>query len=825
MSVTRISSPAEAKPDSTVVSTLPGKFVLVNTAGEPIPAPDDTQAKRVLFSDDASSTTAMLLATAKRPKKSILKKAVKNSLAARAENDLNASKETLLADIYNSIIDFSTITDVDTVFKIACEALDNNEPGKQLEIYAALNSALRSPNSIASTQMLMEHANKLAHNAKRDLLAAESSSDPLELRVINQILRVIDYLFFAEDVAMSLEFDLAKWFMVHGLEALENHDTSKANMSVYLHIFNFQRLPRPLGADFFSRLLTAVINRPDFASSNVISEYIGAYRMLLKHAPNVMVAQVQDWMPEVVRFLVEPNFMIRRRALTVIQDCSVNFAGQSRASLAKSFATALNQPIVVENEFIGSPRKNRERQEQQLERPSQQSRALIDELIDHLQSSFSIPDDGKLSMTTWSTTILLLSNTGTIDKWPHLDAMLSLYKEGLNSGNTEAQLQGILNWRTMICIWTEVPFYRYSIPQQQQALKRRTSVLVTPFVMIKSAKLELSETATQVFLKLLYASNPNITDVNMSNMQSTIVWNKIIVPVMKIYLSVANNNLKAIEHAANILSHLLKPSFLIKPGNDSDRREKILSQDSISLAEIPPLAAKWIHQHAKLVLELIGLFVEKAPWKFTKEIWLGFLASVRSVSQREIQVSSETIDVVTQLSNFIVKYCNQECESPSSLEKIGFILKSSLEKIGLIPFTDKPLTAGKDSNNLKLISLSPKSNRASTKSLDVETSSPLVHIVKMLGETWTAKLKSSNEELLEAYDILIREILTYMSDRMRQGKKALTFLAKCIGVLHDCVNPGLWVAITEVAIATTSKDDKPAQLEDVEEILLSYFGM
>jgi hypothetical protein len=50
-------------------------------------------------------------------------------------------------------------------------------------------------------------------------------------------------------------------------------------------------------------------------------------------------------------------------------------------------------------------------------------------------------------------------------------------------------------------------------------------------------------------------------------------------------------------------------------------------------------------------------------------------------------------------------------------------------------------------------------------------------------------------------------------------------LAKCIGVLHDCVNPGLWVAITEVAIAATSKDDKPAQLEDVEEILLSYFGM
>jgi hypothetical protein len=171
-------------------------------------------------------------------------------------------------------------------------------------------------------QALIDKLCQLLIFAKRDLQWSEASTNMLDSRIVLAILKVVDFLLFTDETAVSCDYDTARWFLMRGLEVLENENSSKAMVCSYTHIFYSQRLPRTLPNEMAYRLLSSLCTRTNFQSSNAAAEYLAAYRRLIQTHPSLMIAEAAKWVSPTIRSLVHVSSTVRHQALALVQECT-----------------------------------------------------------------------------------------------------------------------------------------------------------------------------------------------------------------------------------------------------------------------------------------------------------------------------------------------------------------------------------------------------------------------------------------------------------------------------------------------------------------------
>lgn len=749
-----------------------------------------TTMKRVAFQelqdlqDSQTGLNYRKISSSKSPLKSILKSCRTPQLASQLPSQ--RSETDLLHDIYSSSIDFSQYDNLDSVLDTACSALAENIQGSHLCIYASLNTALRCKETNISTQFLTERANPLLLYAKRDLQLFEASSNKLDLRIVVQILKVADYLFFSEDIAIILDFELVKWFLLRGLDVMENNDSSKSVTAAYLHIFNYQRLPRSLSNDMALRLLKAITTRqPKFTSVGISSEYISVYRLLVQTNPSMMLAQVDKWLPTIIKSLVDPSSLVRHRALQAAQDVTSRFPANK--TIGKSAIQLLESPesekkrLVLEGEpetchhqllhlytttEDGSSLLNGDDRQQSSTVSSTPTRlpyiVIFTKCLTDLLSSHG---EGKTVMTILSSIILMIQTWGNsvderIEKWQHIGKLLEVCKLGFNSPYLSTKTATISSWNTIIYIWTAQAFSQYPDQSGKSAsnvLSRNIIFLLHPFnKLIQESRPVIAKSLLSTFYSLLNVCM-RAPSLSLQDKQWDITWELVLKPILIRILE--SPHLEIRNEAVRILTHVIdvrSPS-----PKTSSPRARLLNNGVVSLSEIPSFSGKWIKTKSSEVLSLLLMMMEKrCSHELCDKAWNAFLRSAKLVVQREIYTSQETMTQVTAICNFIYACCESKCAAYSN---IAYYIHTSIDSIGLLPFSEESVQL--DSSNKLTFNPQKGIKKLNNK---IDRSAPVVFLWQWLFSTQIDSYM---------FEVLADEFLKFLSNRFSTRNKMLNFIA------------------------------------------------
>jgi hypothetical protein len=733
--------------------------------------------KRVLFPDQleqvlVGSSVPMPNSV---PGKSILKSQLPPSPVQ------TSTRHTILKDIYSNSIDFSACVDLDEILEVACMELQRNERESHLTIYASLNAALRAKDRSISTHKLLDNGNLLAKYARRDLNVAEGSKNTLDVRIVVQILRLVDYLFFSEDIAMTLDHELVRWFLLRGLGVLECKESSKSVTAAYLHIFNYQRLPKTLPNDMALRLLCAVVGRPTFSSAGMISEYICTYRLLLQSNPAVMLNNVDRWVPHVVRSLVDSNSLIRQQALSVAQDCNQKLLGDR--TIGKCVFDTFNSAVESED---AEESGDLPAEMQRLPAPS----VYFDIFNSRLSALITTQGEGKAAMAIWVSVMLLLLSWGQnpeerIDRWQHIGKMLELCKTGFNSPYLSTKVATINSWTTPIHIWTSPGFWISAKPEH---LRRNFNFLLHPFRLLHDSRPAIVRALSSTLNGLLYAST------RQQSAHLDVVWEQLVVPVVRQYLG---SNMESTQtQGVLILRHLLSTPSVSGAGVVS-KKNRILSSEPVGLLEVTPFSPKWVRGHAGVVLVFFEEVFAKISWPEKLELWQSFLKTCRMAVRREIHTSSETMELVAGTCNFVQNLTDD-------LPHIYMLVQSAMDNIGMFAFSDKSLLGGISGGNPLTVSPSFKggARRISSRyNLTDEANSPIFHLWKML----TSHPETDRE--------ILNKFLDFVCARISVVSKKLALLQTCLMCVTDS-QP--WCSIAQELVSIL---EKPTEI-DCHEVIL-----
>ncbi|ANB15973.1 hypothetical protein AWJ20_3622 [Sugiyamaella lignohabitans] len=628
-----------------------------------------------------------------QPRKSILKQTTSSAGVSHTSNA--SSPASILGDIYLGSLDFSEYPNLDVIMNAACAELEkigtSSSNTSVLQIYASLNTSLRHKNSSISTQLLLDNANSLALYAKRDLIAAEASSNTLDVRTVIQILRVVDYLFFSEDIAFQLDFELVKWFLNRGLDVLTDANSSKSVVAAYLHIFNYQRLPKPLTNDMALRLLNAVVARPTFSSTGIISEYITSHRLLIKTNPGVMIQNVQKWLPNIISALIDQPASIRQQALLVLQDCNQRLLHDRTIGkcLYQLFEKPMESNLEEGSDNIPESGVTETSTNDALDT---NLRTYFDHFRIRLTELINTQGEGRMAMSIWRSVILLLLTWGphpdhTVDKWHNMMQMLDLYKLGINSQFLSTRVATIHTWNTVIFIWTPQIF-----GDSSRVESKSISFLLHPFKLLKDNRPATVQALSQTLNAILLLSMKPTQSMNTHlDVHYTVVWDKIIEPLIQLYLD--SSDIETRKRGLAVLHHLLTTPTNVKASNQSFKSTRVLLPDPVALSEVPAFPSKWIHANCARIFKFLQeKAIGKVPWETVTEITSSMINSCKLASQREIYTSTETMALIAAVCNFI-HFCftvPSSSLSPTNVEIFKFV-ESSIDSIGFLQFTEKSL--------------------------------------------------------------------------------------------------------------------------------------
>jgi hypothetical protein len=600
-----------------------------------------------------------------QPSRSILKKdGVEDK---KAERERSAKEDTVVAitprtlhDIYSSAIDLKSISDFNELLKVAMIELEKNDMEKHY-IYAALHSSLRAKAATISPVALNSYANLLTRHAKRDLMSAEPSSNPAHTNAVISILKVVDYLFFTFSTASTIDTGLSNWFLNRGLEALENPETSRSVVGIYLHIFNYQKLPQGITSDMANRLFAIVMKGPKFLSPTIVCEYIAIYRLLLRNAPYMMMGKINEWLPFCFRHLADPNSSVQKQTLSVLQDSSLRFLG--RADMAAATRSALSEQVSL---------------------PSMDERLfLVDVLCRQISTSLAINTGASTALCIWKTVLLSILQFGSNDRiynWTHFENFLRLSKLGFNSANEETRIATIHGWKVPIFIYTETPFYQYPVDDMDTSI----SVVLHPFKLFETPSIssKVQNALLSSYYALLFTSLKAVPNLHLNNNQLTVVWEKVVGPVIQMMF---RGNDSTIDAAVSIVSHLFSVGSHSSPvkGNNNNNTNKttprILNDSPILLDEIPSFPPRWVRSNVmKVLLLLNSIFKSGRNDKFVA-MWSACLGSIRHVAQRDIRVSTETIDSIAGVGNFVRDCLKQEL---IDYDLVGRLIEETINSFG-----------------------------------------------------------------------------------------------------------------------------------------------
>lgn len=646
------------------------------------------------------------------------------------------------------------------------QALASTERSKKIDTYIAFSSCLRAYDEIPDMHALEERIPVLCSYIRRDLGARMDDGGKPDSQLIQQAIKLMTILSWTPALIEVMDEQSMSFFFQHAIQKVEDPQTSKLSINLYLHFLAQQKYPpsRVVTMERCNRLITALQHLDErVAGKSISKERIDVYNKLLQQSRQIMLSRTPDWMDHPFSGLLSGIKETRERALICMSEVAKTMGNERTVSRTVS-------------SIFG--------------RPSPDGRKMFDSIRQRLEH-FVKEGEGIFVARMWAVVLLLVRFSG--DKWDFFIPWLRIIEACFNVSDKDVKVQAQAAWAKLIYAMNIGP---QSNRKLLELLCKPLEQYLDPRNVVSNTRRPRKAAMVNVCVILYYGFRPNAAWKQLSE-----IWDVVIVGVVQ---KLALESKDEVTDGCNILSALFDGS-----ANKIWTENRVLIGTAMRPEEIPRLDPKWVRSNCANVIKTIETALGRSSWQDedgvqgAKTLWQRFMRTLGDAGSKEIKVSAELMEAVAHLFNLFQRLWHA---GPRSLagpanedsgpftQKFTYLVEVTLDSLGPLCFTEKQLAY--DEQTKFSAASTPTTSKSTNSSIDGIRHPPILHLFRLLLHP------PQDVAVDEDYFSCARTILSKCCNSQDSRRKKLQLLGSCESMLPrrdpDAVDRGMWEVIVEL---------------------------
>lgn len=666
--------------------------------------------------------------------------------------------------------------------------LAGDDRADKVDAYGTLSSALKASNNLPDRVALQDRMPRFMEFIKRDI-----TTTPFDAPLANHALTFLSTILFFTGVSSSLTNDFGVFMIDHCIRSFGDSTVPKDVTRHLLQVVAQQNFsPRVMTLDRATRLLTALHNIENHVTGkSIIHSRIVIYRHLMKQCRPAMLAHT-GWLQNLITDTISTTRDIRNVAIAFGLEASSSIGKDRHISrkLAELFRSPENDNNADDNQG------------------DENTREYIDFYIERLKGMLRSRQDPSSVPRIWSVVLLLLRGI-QLDKWQSLNPWLRIIQQCFNTSDMQTRREANYAWNRFVYV-----LYL----EEASFSKLLGSTLCSPVCSQWKRKANAAKNDDE-FQAAIFGSACNLFyymfKPGVSHAQLDKYWDKGFKQVMQ-QLCAPEQGDERYDQAICIFTNLFDTTTRRQWTED-----RVLQNPVADASELPPLDPKWLRRNASRVFQLVQPILER---KFSDlaegsssvaKMWKTMITSVSSAASKEIKVSFETTEFISQFFTSlltlwkrgvpsVVEGQDEEKQRHAFLASTREFVTTVVSAFGVLPFTEKQLCSRED----VFTPVTTPSHRGPKTSGVVST--PLHHLFSILSSI--PEGVQDDEAFSDFFEAVFRPFF-----RTKNPKASSELAQEMINSIPvDTVCPyGPWVmaaGTVKIALAQGQSQYKPATL-------------
>jgi hypothetical protein len=622
-------------------------------------------------------------ATQPRPVKGILK-APSASASASEPRDLAFLSDNIEADS-------ASIADM---LESALKQLAGADRDAKIDAYMMIVRALQASKNLPDRIALRDKMTLFLHFIQRDVVA-KTPAGTLDTPLVIKALSLLDTFLFFPAIASTIPSDFGVFIIDHCIKAFEDQATPKEMARRLLHVVATQDFnQRVLTTDRVRRLVAALHGMDGHLRGKSIVVYrLRVYHRLIHKAQPYMVVHT-DWLNDVFTDMLSPLKDIRNAAIKLGSEAAFVYGKDQQLSRR---VLELLDASIEEKTYIEWYR------EQLLTMTKGADKAVVPQI--------------------WSVIVLLIRVS--LCRWRFFNPWLHLIQNCFNSSDVECNREANFAWNRFV--------YTLHFDDRNFSSMKMFSTLLQP-IAVQLRKAGISDQKRDLVFGGLcnlyyYAFKPNAT-----TNQIDMFWDTSVKPLTDALVPTKKGSEEVIDDHFRRASVVLTSFF---GGSKSSMWQEDRVKDSImpQPEELPMIDQKWIRRSSSKIFSVMTPIMDRhfcqLPDKASPiyHLWDTLVTSFGHAASKEIKVSNDTAAFISETLGLLLRYWQVGLPEGDSSMAEQFLLAtqtvvlSVVEKLGVLPFTERMFSLGTSTG---FMPLSTPSHKPGKNLGDVRT--PLQHL-------------------------------------------------------------------------------------------------
>lgn len=558
--------------------------------------------------------------------------------------------------------------------------LAGDDRADKVDAYGTLSCALKASNNLPDRVALQDRMPRFMGFIQRDITVT-----PLDTPLANHALTFLLTILYFSGVSSSLSNDFSIFIIEHCIRSFGDSTVPKEVTRHLLHVVAQQNFsPRVMTVDRTTRLLMALHNIENHVTGkSIIHSRIMIYRRLIKQCKPAMLAHT-GWLRDLITDTISTTKDIRAVAIA--------FGFEASAAIGKD--RQLSKKLA---ELFRSPEDEKTTENNQ---PAEKKREYIDLYTERLKTMLRSRQDPSAVPRIWSVVLLLLRGI-QLDKWQSLNPWLRIIQQCFNTSDMQTRREANYAWNRFVYVLylEEASFSKLLSSTLCSPVCSQWKRKATPTKNDDEFQTAIFGSACNLFY---YMFKPGVSHAQLDK-----YWDKGFKQIMQ-QLCAPDQPDERYDQAICIFTNLFDATTRRQWTED-----RVMQNPIADASELPPLDPRWLRRNAARVFQLIQPILER---KFsdlsnassaTAKMWQTLIASVSSAASKEIKVSFETTEFISQVFTSLLSLWrrglssaiqSQDAESQrrTFLASTREFVTTVVSAFGVLPFTEKQLCSRED---------------------------------------------------------------------------------------------------------------------------------
>lgn len=671
------------------------------------------------------------------------------------------------------------------------QQLAGEDRSSRMDAYTTLSGTIKAYDNVPDVRALKEKMGLLQQFMKRDLVARTAAGTLDTPLVINNLILLSSFL-HKPAVAELLSSEFSANVVDHAIKTFEDPSISKDVAKHLLFIIAQQSFSaKVMNAERVGRLIAALHEIENFVKGkSIVMGRLNIHRNLIRKSRAFMLANTA-WIEDLFNDVLSNVKDTRTHAIELGLEASLVLGTESRASRAtmEFFQREDDKSTTKYGEYF-----------------AKRMQAMVQKKQEG--GSPNVPQ-------IWSIVILFLRcRPRQLEQWAFMNDWLKVIQECFNCSDQQTKLEANLAWNRLV----------FAIRPDEKTSPTIISMLCRPLLEQLKRKGKApgkarKATLSSICVLLYYSLKPNSTQTQLDQ-----YWDSYVLQVVGNTLT-SHNSLQNPELArqdrldACLILKGLFNSTTPRIWKETRAMDFSTTDSHMDANELPALDSKWLRKSASRVYKLLNPLLEQLYWDLTDEesgiatLWDTYITSIAAPAVKEVKVANETMACVACIFNFLYRIWHI---GPTNLQSLPAsngtgpekflatftkIIMSVIDKLGVLPFTEKLLSIG---NQDTFVVISTPSHRPRTSRGEIQC--PLHHLFLLL----TNVCPSLDYD--EKFVLMIRRILTPFINARPSSKSQMELIKELLQLLPADVEFNepcklIWQVLADLATRATDTRD------------------